>query len=98
MRSKALKTNFGIDIDRYERILATQGGVCAICGALPSERTRAFAVDHDHACCPSQQTCGNCIRGIICSSCNLILGAIGDRIDVIIGMARYLRQGEGMLL
>ena len=40
---------------------------CEICGDKPNH---SFHVDHDHKCCPSHITCGKCVRGIICSSCN----------------------------
>lgn len=98
MRSRALQAKFGIDIDRYERLLASQGGGCAICRAVPTKHARAFAVDHDHSCCPTQETCGECVRGILCSRCNLMIGSLGDDPEVLVSMARYLRQCQGMLL
>jgi hypothetical protein len=62
----------------YAATLATQGGVCAICGTPPPEGRRLY-VDHDHTCCPTLQkstdrTCGNCVRGLLCSPCNVSLG------------------------
>lgn len=64
--------------DDYDALLAKQGGVCAICGVVPilDERLR---VDHDHACCPARsRSCGKCVRGLLCSLCNLMIGYAND--------------------
>lgn len=53
---------------------------CDVCG----ERLRRNGsggkhqgqVDHDHACCPSSKSCGNCVRAIVCNLCNSTAGAI----------------------
>lgn len=38
---------------------------CAVCGT-----TENLCVDHDHNCCPTRNTCGKCIRGVLCSRHN----------------------------
>lgn len=48
----------------YESMLATQNGVCAICGRLPSEK-RKLDMDHDHK--------EMFIRGLLCVRCNRAL-------------------------
>ena len=53
----------GVSTEDYERMLAAQGGGCAICGALP--KTRRLHVDHDHKT-------GE-IRGLLCYRCNKAL-------------------------
>lgn len=68
-----LASKYGITIEQYEQLLESQGGGCAICAA-PEPSNRRLAVDHDHACCPSEKTCGNCIRGLLCITCNVWLG------------------------
>lgn len=49
-------------------MLQEQGGVCAICKQPP--RRNKLHVDHDHSCCPGKRSCGRCIRGLLCASCN----------------------------
>jgi hypothetical protein len=72
----------------YLDIMEQQGGVCAICKNPP---TRLYlAVDHDHSCCPTSKTCGNCIRGLLCQQCNAFLGRIKDNADTLI---QYLEKG-----
>jgi hypothetical protein len=96
--SQALLRKFGITLEKYEQLLADQGGGCAVCGKSEEANRRRLAVDHDHTCCPGQVTCGLCLRGLLCSSCNLHFGAIGDSLEHIEAMARYLRaRGPGAL-
>jgi hypothetical protein len=79
----------------YAEQLAAQGGVCAICGASPASAKRAFAVDHDHACCPGRHTCGNCVRGILCVQCNTALASVESNDDWIAKVLRYLERHRG---
>lgn len=52
----------------YERRLALQGGVCAIC-KCPPDPSKRFAVDHNHS--------SQLIRGLLCPVCNgRILGRL----------------------
>lgn len=36
-------------------------------------------IDHDHACCPSNVSCGKCVRGTLCAGCNISLGWSRDK-------------------
>jgi hypothetical protein len=71
-------------------LLVAQGGVCAICKCLPGEQL--FAVDHDHACCPGARSCGRCIRGLTCSSCNWMIGLAHDDSLILLAAVRYLED------
>ncbi|MHB8490621.1 MAG: endonuclease domain-containing protein [Solirubrobacteraceae bacterium] len=76
--------------------MAAQQGVCAIC-KQPETAThqtgwvRRLSVDHDHACCPGNRSCGNCVRGLLCSRCNNVLGSMRDSVELIDAMSLYLR-------
>ena len=82
---------FGIDRTRYDSMLAAQGGGCAICGG-PNRGGRMLAVDHDHSCCPGERTCGKCVRGLLCDSCNHAIGKFRDDPELLIKAAHYLRR------
>lgn len=61
----------------YDRLLEIQGGRCAICQRAKGI-TRRLAVDHDHKCCPQLPACGECVRGLLCKTCNRFLGHSRD--------------------
>jgi hypothetical protein len=60
----------------HEAILTRQDGVCAICGTAD-----ATHIDHDPACDhpgKGQQSCAECVRGILCNRCNISLAILDD--------------------
>lgn len=63
-----LQKAYGITPEQYDTLLESQGGLCAICRRPP--RKNRLHVDHDHTCCPARESCGDCIRGLLCVSCN----------------------------
>ena len=75
-RWRAIYKKYKMTRAMYEGLLESQGGVCAICKNPPTKNY--LAVDHDHSCCPDSKTCGNCIRGLLCGSCNSFLGRVND--------------------
>ncbi len=88
--SRRRVAKFGVSADWFTETLAAQGGCCAICQS-PEPRGRGWAIDHDHQCCPSNgASCGKCVRGILCSPCNLALGLFADRVEVLASATDYL--------
>jgi hypothetical protein len=77
-RGYTLKSKYGITLERFDDILANQGGGCALCGAAPGPNDSNLGVDHDHRCCPGKKSCGQCVRGLPCKPCNTALGQLGD--------------------
>lgn len=77
-----IKRLFGLSDMQYREILNTQNGGCAICGGQNSNGRR-LAVDHDHSCCPTERSCGQCIRGLLCENCNHGLGKFKDDAEIL---------------
>lgn len=78
MRARNL-AKWNLTPDGYQEMLDAQLGGCKMCGTTdPGGGRKNFCVDHDHACCPGQTSCGYCVRGLLCLSCNRALGLLKD--------------------
>ena len=86
----AKNKNKGLDMVSYNKLLESQNGVCAICLSPPT-KTRLY-VDHDHSCCEGAQSCSQCVRGLLCSSCNTSLGLMKENVVAIRNMLDYLTK------
>jgi hypothetical protein len=75
-------SKFGVTPKVYARMLLEQKGICAICGAPPTE-TRSLAVDHAH-------TSKGHVRGLLDVNCNRALGLVKDSTRILELMARYV--------
>lgn len=90
-RAHYLKHKYGMTLEDYEQRLENQGGVCAICEREePGFGRRRFHVDHDHACCDGEDSCGSCIRGLLCGWCNVGLAQFRDNPDALVRAIAYL--------
>jgi hypothetical protein len=87
-RDKYLQRTFGISLDDYNRLLALQGGVCAIC-SQPCKSGRELAVDHDH------QT--GQVRALLCMNCNRAIGWLQDRPELLMSATEYLLRFRNVL-
>ena len=74
------------------------GRVCANDGC---KSQTDLHMDHDHSCCPpgkftqsSKVSCGLCIRGWLCASCNKSLGAMQESPERIRGLLEYLEKNQ----
>ncbi len=84
-RNSRLRRQYGITIEDYEEMLASQEGKCAICGTTtpwPKGKYQNFCIDHDHE--------SGKIRGLLCGSCNPGLGSFKDNPELLRKAARYL--------
>jgi len=84
-RDKHLKKLYGLPAGEFDRLLAAQGGLCAICHQICSTGAR-LCVDHDHAT--------GRIRGLLCRRCNRALGAMKDSADLFRSAAEYLCRND----
>ena len=93
-RNYHLRRRYGITAEHFDRMLAEQNGMCAICREAPAEH-----VDHDHAT--------GRVRGLLCFNCNGALewgsprqqgrsrrGKFRDRTDLMLQAVAYLRGGD----
>jgi hypothetical protein len=67
-RAKRLCDNYKLTVEKYDAILAYQGGVCYCCHQAEPVKGRRLSVDHDH-------DTGE-VRGLLCSRCNPIIGKL----------------------
>lgn len=88
---------YNLTEEQYNNLLESQGGVCASCRSPEPGAFSNFHIDHDHACCP-RGSCGKCIRGILCQSCNVALGQTKDRIEQLEALVVYLKTWELKIL
>ena len=73
-----LLKRFGITRAQWMRMLADQGGQCAMCETSDPGGSGTWHTDHDHSCCSGRTSCGNCVRGLLCVACNKYLGLYED--------------------
>jgi hypothetical protein len=85
----------------YDEVLNAQGGTCAMpgCDAADdgTDRSRRLHVDHDHACCPGNYSCGACIRGLLCHRHNTGVGMFLDDPTELLRAADYVASRRSPL-
>lgn len=84
IRSFRLKNNYGLSLEDYDNMLASQNGVCKTCGTDKPGGSKGvyFHVDHCHKT--------GKIRGLLCSACNSILGLAKDNTKTLLNLAKYI--------
>lgn len=91
-RRSLLKRKWGISAEEFDRILESQDGRCAICASPEAGGAGGWHIDHDHGCCPPKSSCGNCIRGLLCTRCNTGLGLFRDSAGFLRRAAEYVER------
>jgi len=85
VRRAYLKRRYGLTVEQYELLLFEQNGRCALC----QREMGVPHIDHDHSCCPGRDSCGNCIRALLCFRCNALLGTVEDT-ELLLRAVSYL--------
>jgi hypothetical protein len=85
-RRRHLLIMYGVTPEWYDATLASQEGVCAICGEAETVmrfgKLKMLAVDHDHT---SREP-----RGLLCQGCNQGIGQLGEDPKRMEAAALYL--------
>jgi len=71
-RRYMLKNRFGITYEQWLEIFEAQGRCCKVCGSSEPGTKKGWHTDHDHVT--------GRMRGILCHSCNILLGLAKDDI------------------
>ena len=83
-RIRHLHKKYGLTQSRYDQILKSQNGVCAICRGQPNGRFKRLQVDHCHST--------GTVRGLLCWKCNVVLGKVSDDPEILTRMIDYLSK------
>lgn len=81
-KEASLKYRYGITFAAFTALMERQGSVCAIC----QKPGRKLVVDHDHLT--------GTVRGLLCDSCNVSIGRLGDTHNKLLRVIEYFRQAH----
>lgn len=95
VRDAYLERTYQLSLESYAKMLAAQGGGCALCHKTPEENGKRLSVDHDHACCPGKISCGRCVRGLLCDACNHSIGRMEDDVERLQAAIDYIKSHRG---
>ena len=79
------ESKYGVTPIDFEHLNTAQNGLCAICNQPPSRKN--LDIDHNHKT--------GTVRGLLCSSCNLVIGKMKDDPTLLEAAAAYLRKHDG---
>lgn len=82
LRDYRLRHFYGMSVADVQKLLASQGGECAICPRLLVYPSKGAHVDHDHLT--------GKVRGVLCRWCNIGLGYV-ERNDWLFNVKVYLK-------
>lgn len=89
-RDRQLMKSFGLTQDQFDQMSKEQNHGCAICTRPEttkngkSDKPKCLSVDHCH-------DTGK-IRGLLCFDCNVTLGRMGESVERLEAMIRYIKK------
>ena len=88
----------GLEVVQVEHMKKKQDGKCAIC---QEKLTSSMVIDHDHELAklhghPVVHGCRYCVRAILCSRCNNMLGAAKDDPNMLLRGVAYIKLARKM--
>lgn len=93
-KNHLFRQKYGITIEQYDEMLASQNGVCSICGGTTAvdkwqSGLRNLQVDHCH-------DTGR-VRGLLCFHCNTGIGHFRDNTELLLKAIKYLEHSRADL-
>lgn len=79
-----LRRNYGVTLEQYNTMFASQNGCCALCGDHQSLFNKRLSVDHDHST--------GKVRQLLCHHCNTALGAFDENPILLKKAVKYLTK------
>lgn len=86
---------YGLTPGQLQARIDEQGGRCPFCS--PGTEVANWDIDHDHRCCPGAQTCGQCLRAMLCHKHNTGLGYWDDNPDLLRAAADYIERWRAVI-
>jgi hypothetical protein len=86
-REKLLKRRFGITFKKYDEMLKSQNGVCAICQSS-CRSGKNLSVDHCHKT--------GKVRGLLCVDCNLGIANLKESQEIFKKAAEYVEKFQNI--
>jgi hypothetical protein len=83
-KTKLFLKKYGITNNDYNEMFDQQKGCCKICFIHQKELKTKLFIDHDHKT--------GKVRGLLCNSCNLVLGFAKDNINILEESIKYLKN------
>jgi hypothetical protein len=88
VRKYNLPSKYGITLEKYDSLLASQTSKCAICEKQLLDGSDNYnerpVIDHNHKT--------NEVRELLCYGCNLALGNVGDSSEYALRVYTYLKK------
>ena len=84
VRANHLLKNYGITLEQWNALFASQGSVCGNCHATEPGGSGTWHTDHCHET--------GVVRGILCADCNTGIGKLGDTIEGLLQAVEYLKR------
>ena len=84
-------SRYGVSVGDIEALAEKQGNRCAICDTHKDDiphtafKYNPLVIDHDHST--------GAVRGLLCPTCNSMLGHAKDDVSILAGAIKYLTVG-----
>lgn len=79
---EAIRRKLNISDTEYNQLISESNNCCNICNRVLDKK----CIDHCHTT--------NKVRGVLCNNCNTALGLVGDNIQTLESMIKYLNKHQ----